>query len=127
MKYYAPEDREKAEIIKIVNECQDDDRVVEALLSALYYHETQFAGDVLLWTLQRSSGKRRLYLFRLANTLLHMHFTDYLSSSFLREMENVDGIPEADYPEVDELKDSVRETVGMVQGRALEEGGGEDD
>jgi hypothetical protein len=37
-------------------------------------------------------------------------------------MENVDGIPETDYPEVDELKDSVREIVGMVQRRALDEG-----
>jgi hypothetical protein len=122
MEYYAPEDREKDEVIRIINECSNDDRVVEAVLSALYYHETQFAGDALLLALRPSSGMRRLYLFRLVNTLLHMHWTDYLSSSFLREMENVDGIPETDYPEVDGIVDRVRGTIGMVQRRALEEG-----
>jgi len=108
--------RSKHDIVAMASSSFNDEDVLNAVLSAIYYHDTIFSGDLLLKCLSSASGLRRLGLMRIIETFMQMHRTAYLAPMFLAEMQKRDDIVSSSRPEVDEIIQAVREYEVMFKG-----------
>lgn len=117
MRYHQVEAADQDEIIDAIARDEDDSSVIESVLAAIYYHDTEFAGDVLLTALRTASGSRWLSLARMIETFMQMHRTAYLSHAFLSELRRTD-IPATEPPQISELIDAVLEFGSMFETRS---------
>lgn len=108
--------RGKRDIVMTAESSGSDEDILNAVLAAVYYHDTKFSGDLLLKCLSLASGSRRLGLMRIVETFMQMHRTDYLAPMFLAEMQKKDGSVSTINPEIDEIIDAVREFELMFRG-----------
>lgn len=116
MRYHHVEAADQDEIIDAIARDEDDTSVIESVLTAIYHHDTEFVGGVLLRTLRAADGSRWLSLARMIETFMQMHSTAYMSYAFLSELRKT-SIPEDQRPEVLELIEAVEEFRDMFGDR----------
>lgn len=87
MQYEGLTEKARKAVSQVVNNGLDAVEIIKAGLSAVFYHDTQFAGDTLLRALSVVQGDDRISLLRMTQTFMQMHKTAYLYPDFLRELE----------------------------------------
>lgn len=80
MKYRSPVLETKENIsINIITDHEDHRKYIDSALSAIYYHETKFAGDVVLFLMIKFFNNKYFVDFaNLSVTYLSMHKTLYM-------------------------------------------------
>lgn len=86
VEYVIPEPLTEDEVIARIDSATRDEDVIDVALSAIYYCETQFAGDILLKAYQKISGNNRLFLGNITETFVRVHETAYRIDDFVEEM-----------------------------------------
>ncbi len=83
MKYEVPEVLSEQQVSARIHNSHQDDEIIRAVLSAVYYCETVFAGRLLHSAFAITNVSNRHYLGNVAATFLRMHRTDYLAEDIL--------------------------------------------
>lgn len=87
MKYENPTPCSEDEVRQKIESSNDESVVLGAVMSAVYYCETEFAGEMLLCCLKKFDGETKISLMRMVHTFMQTHRTSFLSTSFLAEMK----------------------------------------
>lgn len=119
MQYEGPVAQNKEAIIQVIDAGNDASEVNRAVLSAIFYHDAEFAGEILLQSLRNTKGDDRISLLRMTQTFMQVHKTVYLSLDFLREMEGDAGVSKILLPEVNEIKAELHELNNIYDGRTF--------
>ena len=88
MQYTSVTKLKPEEIDKQLSIASSEEDILNLVLSAVYFCDTEFAGDCLLKTLSNSSGSLALSLIRVTNTYLQTHRTAHNASKFLIVMQS---------------------------------------
>lgn len=109
MQYEGPVESDRETISQLVKEGSDVPGVIKAVLSAIFLHDTQFAGDMLLRGLSVVKGDERMSLLRMMQTFTQVHEHIDLHSDFIRELDGNAGVSESLSPEVLEIRNMLCE------------------
>lgn len=93
----------------------DESSVMSAVLSAVYYCSTAFAGETLLRCLMSARGEHRIGLMRVVLTFMQLHRTDFFADSFVAEMQKYDEILALHQLEIEDLIEGVLEFQKMYK------------
>ena len=75
MQYVAPSQMDKGEIVRVVRSSRNREETISAALSAVYFHDTEFAGETLLDALRAKRFDCMMPFFRIVQTYMQMHRT----------------------------------------------------
>lgn len=119
MRYEGPVKQDKETISRVVTEGTEVSLINKAVLSAIFYHDAEFAADTLLQSLKIVQGDERIGLLRMTQTFMQVHKSVYLSTEFLSEMDGGAGVSEHLMPEVLGIRAALSELDNIYDGRTF--------
>lgn len=108
MKYFSPEKINENQILQRLLYAKDDNNIINPILSAIYYCDINFAGDLLLQYLSNSNGELKLRLSRLVATFLQKNNTNYHACLFLNQLKKDDESISQYKLEIESLIDEIK-------------------